>query len=632
MAFLTYIDSSWFIANPLLASEGSFSNAELNANIEVNVFPEWYKQITLNWKIPQSWGNCSFHVYYDEGVNTSIRRLTNESITTPYFADTKNQEYLKFKKGFYTVEVILPNGKRVKSYPTSSEVKRRSKIEKIANEIQRREYMLLSKFVGVKSFFFKRKTYGTRCPRCWNPTLEKVMDDHCPVCFGTSFEGGYYDPIPVFLQYEQTNRNKLADDLGIVEPNQISGWTISVPEMSPRDVIMRGGDYNVYKVISIQNTELQTKQVRQIVTLTQYNKGDILHLLDKTNLFNDKTYLSQGIESKYTESRFPTKNLDNSLINDNNWVEQKETHLLPKYQIEEVAPPPPIPPIQSDSSFINTAHNAMIFGSGEALLVGAINALTEDTQSSILAESFPEASFSNVIDDAVIQGSYEQQQSEAQLTITTSNSSITGSASSFTGPDIFFAETFSNDGLPTGRTGLAVDESDFFITNVTSPATITFESEANETVYNTSPRVISFPAPKSTLTATFTSTSLGSKLIDEVITGTNNAGRFNVTTSGSKFLEFRDNLLITFSSPITAFGLFGTDWGDFLGQVKITLNYANITPVTYVIPHSKPATSGCLVFWGFISTEPVNSLNIFCEYDTVQLEDYLGIDDIIVAN
>lgn len=341
MLFTTSISPSWFfVNNPLLNSVVS-SNSPIvpietnNSNIKITVFPEWYRQVSLQWTIPDEWIGSKFHVYYWPGGDEAYVRLTHTPITTYYFSDESTREYSKTQEGFYVVEVYLPNSTKViRSYPTSWEYRRRDKTERIANEIQRREYLLLSKFSGVKSFFFRKKNYGLRCHRCWNPVQEKVMDDNCEVCYGTSFEGGYFDPIPIFVQYDPTLANKLKTYQGNIEPSNLGAWTISFPQISSDDIIVRTGSWNAYKVISSNPTELQTKPVRQILNLTQFSKSDVENkLVTKIQATDAHQYIQNNMEGKYVKDRIPSTLLDTKQENDYPWAKRQDLQNLPEYKI-----------------------------------------------------------------------------------------------------------------------------------------------------------------------------------------------------------------------------------------------------------------------------------------------------------
>lgn len=335
MSFGISINQSWFIMGVQKNKPGNQAVGDLNNNIDVTVFPDWYKKISLEWKIPSSWGDCTFHVYFTPGPDDGYERLTSSPLQTPSFLDPRAQEYSKFREGYYVVEALLPHRNlRMRSKPVSWKYKRRDFLEKRAAEIQRREYLLLSKFAGTKAYIFRKKTYGVRCHRCWNKETEKVMDDHCPICYGTSFEGGYFDPIPAFLQFEPTPNVSSKTYYGEFEGNQIGAWTISMPEISSNDVILRTGDWNVYKVIRTATTELQTNTVRQMMTITQLDRSDIENQLSLRVESDDAGMYPPSVGGKFGEQRFPTKQLDKNPNNDPKWFKEQNVQSLPeKYKI-----------------------------------------------------------------------------------------------------------------------------------------------------------------------------------------------------------------------------------------------------------------------------------------------------------
>ena len=320
MAFSVSTDLSWFLRAPVLVGTNPTPSDRVSTAINITVFPQWYKQVSLEWSVPKEWGACTYHVYFWPGQGAGYERLTTSPLDSPFFKDPTTREYSKFHNGYYVVEALVQNpAQSISSPPTTWQVKRRNSIELKASEIQRREFLLLSKFVGVKSFLFRKKTYGLRCPRCWSPTTEKVTDDHCPVCYGTSFEGGYFDPIPVFVQYDPTPNERTKTYYGDLEANQIGGWTIPIPQMSPEDVLVRSGDWNVYKVVRIASTELLANPVRQMVTLTQLSKTDIENsLMQRTQEPAAEKYLL-SLGGRFSETRFPQKDLDQVSTNNSTW-------------------------------------------------------------------------------------------------------------------------------------------------------------------------------------------------------------------------------------------------------------------------------------------------------------------------
>lgn len=254
--------------------------------IQVNVYPQWFNQVSLSWTVPAQFGECIYNVYFSSSEDSGFQKLNATPITETFYSDTTTEEFRKWNRGFYVVEAILTqkNNVTIRSKPESWEAVQRNWVSIRATEIQRREYWLLSRFVGIKSYLFRVKTFGKRCPYCWNPHLEVVLDDRCVHCAGTSFENGYYNASPFYAQYDPTNNSELKGYFGVAEPNQVPAWTISIPEIRTGDVIVRTGSWNVYRVDRITPTELQGNTVRQMMLLTELAKRDIEYILIGRNL------------------------------------------------------------------------------------------------------------------------------------------------------------------------------------------------------------------------------------------------------------------------------------------------------------------------------------------------------------
>ena len=283
MSFNVSVSVEWFVSTtqtPL-----SESSAE-NPSFDVTIYPQWYKQITLEWQVPPEFGNCVFDVYFSETEDGPFKKLNLTPINGTFLSDTSTQEYSKTNRGWYIVEAILLDRENtmLRSSPRTWDNTQTSWVALRSKEIQRREYLMLSKFIGVQSYLFRKKSYGQRCAACWNPTAEQVMNDHCPVCIGTSFEGGFFAPAPFLAQYETTPNERTKTYFGKLESNQIGAWTVSMPVINSEDVIVRIGDWAMYRVDRIMTTELQINTVRQIMTLVQLGKGDVEYQLIKRQI------------------------------------------------------------------------------------------------------------------------------------------------------------------------------------------------------------------------------------------------------------------------------------------------------------------------------------------------------------
>lgn len=246
--------------------------------ITVKVYPLFYKKIIVEWGIPSSWGDCSFNVYKGDTEvgpwnKVNITPLTN----TNFFEDTTTQDFSKFHRSFYIVEARLPapDNRYIKSPISTWENKRSNLMEIRAREITRRETILLDKFNGTDTLVFRKKYFGTRCPNCYNPEIEKITKDHCTTCFGTSFIDGYFPGMLTKVCYEISPNNTQLTYLGKLESNQTAAWTISFPEVHTHDLILRVSDSRLFRVESTNPTELQTVHVRQIMQIVELGKHSV---------------------------------------------------------------------------------------------------------------------------------------------------------------------------------------------------------------------------------------------------------------------------------------------------------------------------------------------------------------------
>lgn len=258
----------------------AFYNLPLNRTVETSYiqttcYPTFYKHIVVEFNVPAEWGNCLFDVYRSETNSGPWSKITPTPITGNYFKDVTTMDFSKFMQGFYIVECILPDQRRIQGTPTTWGNKRNKWVDIRANEIQRREMLLLTKFTGVETYLFRRRHFGMRCTNCWNHEIEKVTKDHCSVCLGTSFQGGYYPGFKTLLQYEPSNSNASLGYQGRQESLVLPAWTISYPAIEVFDVVLRVPDWKLYRVDAVSKTELQATVVRQILNLTELGKESI---------------------------------------------------------------------------------------------------------------------------------------------------------------------------------------------------------------------------------------------------------------------------------------------------------------------------------------------------------------------
>jgi hypothetical protein len=126
----------------------------------------------------------------------------------------------------------------------------------------------------------------------------------------------------------------------------------------------------------------------------------------------------------------------------------------------------------------------------------------------------------------------------------------------------------------------------------------------------------------STLAATLTGT--GSISTDTSF------GRFNTTAGGSKWWNVSGGFTLNFATAISAFGFYGTDIGDFNGQVTIDLTDVAGTSTRYTVNNTPNGADGALLFWGFV--DKGNSYRSITFGNTNAGTDTFGFDDMVIGD
>lgn len=87
---------------------------------------------------------------------------------------------------------------------------------------------------GRKGYLMKARHWGKKCGRCRDFSTGRVIDDHCPVCYGTGYEGGYYETMELPIIDNAPNRQQGRSKDDYVESETLQARCIANP------VILRG--------------------------------------------------------------------------------------------------------------------------------------------------------------------------------------------------------------------------------------------------------------------------------------------------------------------------------------------------------------------------------------------------------
>lgn len=184
----------------------------------------------------------------------------------------------------------------------------------------------------------------------------------------------------------------------------------------------------------------------------------------------------------------------------------------------------------------------------------------------------------------------------------------------------FFGEDVNRAGDPNVVTPVnSSAASGRFLANLANVGTETFESFRTGTFVP--------------LTANFS--GLGTAVLSgtgTVVSGNDGGGRFPV--SGTQYLltDAGAGFNLRFSAPVSAFGFYGTDIGDYGGQIVLTLTDTSGALTTLTVPNtigSNGSTSGSMLYYAFLDSGNAYT-NI--EFSDTSTPDVFAFDNITVGS
>ena len=99
-------------------------------------------------------------------------------------------------------------------------------------------------------------------------------------------------------------------------------------------------------------------------------------------------------------------------------------------------------------------------------------------------------------------------------------------------------------------------------------------------------------------------------------------------TSGSKYWNTNTNFTINFSRDISAFGFYGTDIGDFSGQLLLT--YTNGVSTVLNVGNTVGAPNASALYFGFYDDD-VNMAFTSITFTNTVSSDWFGFDDMTIG-
>jgi len=245
----------------------------------ITVTPISRREFAITWDFQPSvdkFSNFDFYLERSEAPHEGFVLLSKVDPSERYYLD-RDVEIFKLWKAYYVRLKIKDKRDGKVSYSQPGTVEHPPNLE--ALELIRRNRISLENpryGNGVPCLVFIRKEGGQRCQECYDEIKRRSTKSSCVNCYGTSYDGGFYAPISAYVNFSTDAKGMGVGDMGNLIKSVNRGIMTNYPKVKPGDVIADPRLNRLWTVTEIQNIERRRHLVKQITTLEEEERTNIL--------------------------------------------------------------------------------------------------------------------------------------------------------------------------------------------------------------------------------------------------------------------------------------------------------------------------------------------------------------------
>jgi hypothetical protein len=214
----------------------------------------------------------TFQVFRSESPGGPWDAVTEEFTDRYVVRDILPQPFHAGRMMYYILRVKNDMTNEMVEYGPSS---KKPDDDLVSLELKRHLQILFREFAGTRCWILPVRTFGQRCPSCWDKTLSKRTRSGCTTCFDTGFVRGYLNPVEVWLQIDPgSSLNEQNQNTG---PTHQSNTTARIPDYGlgkTRDILVEG-DNRRWRINSVNYTEHNRAPVMLEYQMHRVPEGDI---------------------------------------------------------------------------------------------------------------------------------------------------------------------------------------------------------------------------------------------------------------------------------------------------------------------------------------------------------------------
>lgn len=251
------------------------------SNIRLRAFDRGYLDLFWDYAATfESIGDYDVYVQRSEAEFGPYVDISPALIGDEHFRDSTVKGYTSFfDRVYYRLRIVNRSTADTASFPVLGGVRLEARPDLAALEMARHTNLRLRESEGREVWIYQRKRSGQRCTTCFDWAMSRSIRADCPVCYGTTWVGGYNTPIRTYVQVFAPQEMTQHTAHGPVESKTSLGKFGNYPEIFENDVVIEAE--NIRWKIGGPITKIQKSRalVRQQAPLNAIPVSDIEYSL-----------------------------------------------------------------------------------------------------------------------------------------------------------------------------------------------------------------------------------------------------------------------------------------------------------------------------------------------------------------
>lgn len=234
----------------------------------------------LSWEIQSGVGrydssvdprDFTFQIYRSESPEGPFAPISGVFEDQYLFVDSRIPSGHRFRQLWYRIQVTH---KASSDSAMSAAVTHEAEADLVAKFIRRSEQTLFTQVIGRSCWLLKRRTFGPRCPSCWDEMAGKRSRSNCRDCFDTGFLRGYHDPIQVWVQVDPESKAEKLNAQMVDHEQYTTARLTFYPNVNPKDVLVEAENVR-WRVVTVQRSERLRAPIKQELQLRRIQETDM---------------------------------------------------------------------------------------------------------------------------------------------------------------------------------------------------------------------------------------------------------------------------------------------------------------------------------------------------------------------